>query len=787
VVLAGIGIIGWFYSMARNALPQLDGTLAVSGLAAPVTVTRDEHGVPTIAAATLEDLFFAQGYVTAQDRLWQMDILRRFAAGDLAEIIGPDVIAHDRQQRIFGLRVAARKAIEVASSEDRRYFAAYAKGVNAYLESHRTRLPLEFRILRYSPRPWMPEDSMLVAVQMVEDLSASPRTALTREKILARLGPELTADLYVNSSWHDHPPTMLPPGSAQGTGDGGESPVTESFARGRSASFPVATALLDSPPVIGSNNWVVSGAHTVSGKPLLSDDMHLGHQMPNLWYEAHLRSGNFDVAGVTLPGLPYVIVGHNQRIAWGCTNIGPTVEDAYVETFNAAGQYQTAEGWKTPEHRQEVIHVKGEPDVALDVMLTRHGPIVSQLQPGETRQLALRWTLYDGIHNPFLEVDAAQNWEQFRQALSTFDAPGQNFVYADVDGNIGYQAAAKVPIRATGDGSLPETGSDNAHEWIGYVPFDKLPSILNPPSGILATANSRITPDGYPYSISTEWQAPWRSERIYHVLESARKFSAPDMLALETDVRSEADRYFGERFVYAVDHSKSPSVRARQAADILRQWDGRMLADAAAPTIESVARGMLTRLLLEPKLGPAPPNAEESATALNWTSYRSGMQSVWLENVVSHQPARWLPPGYSDYNQLLAAAVEAAVDSSVAPPDLNAWHWGDFNPVEIENKVLQRIPILGRSTGPGVQPQSGSGFTVKAVTRTHGPSERMTVDLSDLDATTLNLVTGESGNFLSPHYMDQWNAWYQGYTFTLPFSESAVEKLRTHELQLEPR
>jgi penicillin G amidase len=787
VALAAIGIIGWFYSMARSALPQLDGTLGVSGLSAPVTVTRDGHGIPTIAAATLEDLFFAQGYVTAQDRLWQMDILRRFAAGDLAEIIGPAVLEHDRQQRIFGLRVAARKAIEVASTEDRRYLAAYAKGVNAYLESHRTRLPLEFRILRYTPRPWMPEDSMLVAVQMVEDLSASPRAALTREKILARLGPELTADLYVNSSWHDHPPTMLPPGAAQRTGDGGESPVTDPFAGERNPSFPGPETLPDSPPAIGSNNWVVSGAHTVSGKPLLSDDMHLGHQMPNLWYEAHLRSGNFDVAGVTLPGLPYVIVGHNQRIAWGCTNIGPTVEDAYVETFNALGQYQTAEGWRTPEHRPEVIHVKGEPDVVLDVILTRHGPIVSQLQPGETRQLALRWTLYDGIHDPFLEVDAAQNWEQFRQALSSFDAPGQNFVYADVDGNIGYQAAVKVPVRATGDGSLPENGSDNAHEWIGYVPFDKLPSILNPPSGILATANSRITSDGYPYSISTGWEAPWRSERIYHVLESGRKFTAPDMLALETDVRSEADRYFGERMVYAVDHAKSPSVRARQAADILRQWDGSMLAEAAAPTIESVARGMLTRLLLEPKLGPAPPNAQESGAALNWTSYRWGMQSVWLENVVSHQPARWLPPGYSDYNQLLAAAVEAAVEPSVAPPDLNAWHWGDFNPVEIENKVLQRIPILGRSTGPGVWPQSGSGFTVKGVTRTHGPSERMTVDLSNLDASTLNLVTGESGNFLSPHYMDQWNAWYQGYTFTLPFSESAVEKSRTHELRLEPQ
>ena len=249
LVLAALGIIGWFYSMARSALPQLDGTLGVSGLGAPVTVTRDAHGVPTIAAATLEDLFFAQGYVTAQDRLWQMDILRRFAAGDLAEIIGPDLIDHDRQQRILGLRVAARKAVEVASTEDRLYFAAYAKGVNAYLQSHRTRLPLEFRILGYSPRPWMPEDSMLVAVQMVEDLSASPRAALTREKILAQLGPELTADLYVNSSWHDRPPTVMPPGADQGTGDDGDSPVADSFARERNAPFPVPETLLDSPPV----------------------------------------------------------------------------------------------------------------------------------------------------------------------------------------------------------------------------------------------------------------------------------------------------------------------------------------------------------------------------------------------------------------------------------------------------------------------------------------------------------------------------------------------------------
>jgi penicillin amidase len=432
-----------------------------------------------------------------------------------------------------------------------------------------------------------------------------------------------------------------------------------------------------------------------------------------------------------------------------------------------------------------VIHVRGKPDIVLDVRVTRHGPIVSQLIPGESRQIALRWTLYDGIHNPFLEVDSAQNWDQFRRAFSAFDAPAQNVVYADVDGNIGYQATGKIPIRASGDGSLPENGSDDAHEWTGYVPFDKLPSICNPSSGILATANSRITPDGYGYSLSTEWEGPWRAARLYRVLESGRKFSTGDMLSLQTDIYSEPDRYFAEHFVYAVDHAKSPSARAKQSADILRQWDGRMTADSAAPTISSRARAQLARLLLEPKLGPVPKEAEQSDSTLNWTSYRWMMQSVWLENVVLHQPKRWLPDAYANYDELLTAAVEVALRD--APENLGSWRWGSVNAVEIQNPVLGRIPFLARWTGPGIQPQSGSGFTVKAVTRTHGPSERFTADMADLDQSTLNLVTGQSGNFLSPYYMDQWKNWYEGSTFALPFSKSAVEKAKAHRLILEPK
>lgn len=796
VVLIVAGAGAWLYSIARAALPQLDGALQVRGLLASVTVARDGHGFPTIVASNFDDLFFAQGYVTAQDRLFQMDGMRRYAAGELAEVVGEGQVEHDRQQRILGMRESARKNLALATAEGRAQLEAYARGVNAYIASHRDRLPIEFRLLGYAPKPWTPEDSLVIGAYMVQDLSSTPRHALTREKILAKLGPDLTADLYVNTSWRERPPTVSRPsldvnGPPQDDEDEEDDDSDSSVARllhVLSASpgltwFPNERLFDDDLRAIGSNNWVVSGAHTVSGKPLLSNDMHLGHQMPNLWYAAHLRCGQFDVAGVTLPGYPYVIAGHNQRIAWGFSNVGPTVEDVYVETFNAAGQYLTPEGWKQPELRQEVIHVKGKPDVTLEVQLTRHGPIVSELAPGETRHLALRWTLYDGIRNPFFAVDAAQNWVEFRRAFSQFDAPGQNVVYADVDGNIGYQATGKVPIRATGDGSLPEDGSNDAHEWIGYIPFDKLPKVYNPPSGIIATANSRISPDGYPNSISSEWEPPWRVERIYKVLESGKKFSAADMLALENDVYSELDRFVAERLVYAVDHAKSASARARSAADILRQWDGRMSASSAAPTIAVRSREELQRLLLEPKLGAAPAGI---TPALSWKSYGWMMETVWLDNVLQKQPKRWLPDSYSSYDELLAAAVDAAVREPDAPQDLNSWTWGAHNPVEIQNPVLGQVPLLKHWTGTGLQPQSGSEYTVKAVTGKTGPSERITDDLANLDQSTLNLVTGEAGNFLSPYYMDEWEAWYKGVSFPWPFSEQAVSATRTHELRLEP-
>jgi penicillin G amidase len=790
-VLAMILGLGWFYQATHSSLAQLDGTLAVPGLKAPVMVVRDGHGVPHLTAASLEDLFLAQGYVTAQDRLWQMDMTRRAAAGEMAEILpassapapavsrstsvarpSPGWVEYDKRQRILRLRAVSDRVAAQLSAQDRLFFEAYARGVNAYINQHPDNLPIEFRLLHYSPRAWTPADSVLVGIAMSQLLNPQYETEYWRAKIAEHLSPELVADLYPASSLRDHAP-------------GDDRPVTRNSRA--AAEHPAATdshsdfvSFLPAPPddcapcVPGSNNWVVSGAHTVTGKVMLSNDMHLPHRVPGVWYEVQLHSGDFNVEGFSLPGIPMVSVGHNQRIAWGFTNLNPDVQDLFIENFNDQGEYRTPGGWAKPETYHEIIHVRNQPDVALDVKVTRHGPIISELFPGETRKIALDWMIYDSrrISIPLFELDSAQNWEQFRQALSVFATPSQNVVYGDVDGNIGYQSMGFVPVRASGDGTVPVPGADGRHDWSGYLPFEKMPSVYNPPSGLIATANSKIAPEGYPYLLATQWFPPYRVERIYQVLQSGKKFSAADMLALQTDVTSDYDRFFAEHFADAVEHSSRSSERARRAAEILRGFDGRMVEESAAPTIEVNARKALWALLLEPKLGG------------DWEHYEWSEAAVALENIVRTQPARWLPPGVGNFNDLLAAAVENAVKD--APADLASWHYGDAFPVEINHPLLGSIPIVRSWAGPGRHPQSGGTYTVKQVGRTFGPSERMTVDFSNLDASTFNIVIGESGQIFSPYYMDQWPAWYGNTTFTLMYSDAAVEQAKSHQLRLEP-
>jgi len=801
LLLAFLGLDYWFYGAVKASLPQRDGTVKLAELSAPVIVTYDSLGVPNISASNLPDLFFAQGYVTAQDRLWQMDMTRRFASGDLAVILGPKYLKYDREQRILGLRQVAEETAAMMDSQEHARFDAYAAGVNAYIDQHRKTLPLEFRFLGYAPHVWTVEDSLLVGLSMTEFLNHGLyQDKLEKEKVLAKLGAEMTADLFVNTSWRDHPPgadssnienevpqetapaeeEQSPKASAAGINHDfakKSEPQTPRLRRATSAASAQDDGVeVDAQLRPGSNNWVVSGAHTVSGKPLLSNDMHLDLELPNVWYEAHLTAGDFDVAGVTLPGMPYVIVGHNQRIAWGFTNLGPNVEDVYIEKFNDNGEYLTPQGWVKPEHRQEIIRVKGEPEVRLDVETTRHGPIITALIPGEKRRLALKWTALDSanLNIPFFAVDQAKNWQEFQAAFARFGAPAQNVVYADVDGHIGYQATGFIPIRASGDGDVPEPGEDDAHEWTGFIPYEQLPSVFDPPSGVLATANGRITPDGYPYELSTEWMSPYRTQRLYKLLMAPKKFTPADMLTIQTDILSPFDRFCAERFVYAVDHTPQASQRAKQAADLMRTWDGTMATDSAAATIAVFSREKLKELLLQPRLGD------------DWKKYQSFMSPVWLENVLTHQPQRWLPPGYSSYDRLLAAAVEDAVNDASATSSLALWKWGRVHRTDITHPFWSHFPILKKGAGPGSLPLSGDTETIKQVAPHFGPSERLTVDFSDLDATTLDIVNGQSGNIFDQHYNDQWDAYYRGRTFQLPFSANAVQRAGVHHLRLEP-
>ncbi len=789
-LLTVLAAAGYVIAVAYRALPALDGAVQLAGLSAPVRVIRDAQGVPHITAANRRDLLFAQGYVTAQDRLWQMDALRRFAAGNLAEIFGPTFLAHDIGQRYLLLGPTASRAAAALPANDRADLEAYAAGVNAYIDSHRNNLPIEFRLLRYSPALWKPADSLLLGLHMSALLTNFWPYELQQERVTAKLGPELAADLYPTTSWRDHPPGSEstepdPPADPDDPDSDDGMQRTEyrsSRIMPRRQAVPSVAQLAAeieswSPQLTlpGSNNWVVSGAHTVTGKPLLSNDMHLPVQMPNLWYEAHLKSGDLNVVGFTLPGTPYVIVGHNQRIAWGFTNLGANVQDLFIETFNDKREYKTPEGWRKPATILEVVKVRGGKEVRLAIHVTRHGPIVSDLVPGEKRKLALGWTIYgvQGVPISFGALNAAQNWEQFREALSHFPGPGQNVVYADVDGHIGYQATGFIPLRRSGDGSLPVPGDTDEHEWTGYIPFDEMPRAFDPPAGIIATANGRTAPNGYPHVISTHWMSPHRTERIYKVLQSGKKFGAADMLGLQMDIYSDFDRYVADKLVYAVDHAKA-SPRARAAVDILRSWDGRVTADSAAPTIETAARIQTFRLLLQPKLGP------------QFREYDSWMASVALENILDRQPARWLPKPYANYNELLVAALEAALTTGNVPRKLEDWTWGKEQVLTVEHPILGRMRIVRRWAGPGKVPISGDGFTVKQMTPGLAPSERMSVDLSDLDRSTMNLVTGQSGQIFSPHYEDQWKAWYEGSTFVMPFSDAAVTAAKKHELALQP-
>lgn len=890
IALAVVAAI-WSRHAMRAALPQIDGTLTVSGLSAPVTITRDAQGVPSISASTVDDLLFAQGFVTAQDRLWQMDTLRRHAAGELAEILGSSLVEHDKKQRYLQLRAAADRAVRSLPPDQLHEFEVYARGVNAYIDSHRDRLPLEFRLLHYTPRPWTPRDSILVSMVMWQDLSTSFPEKLDRESLARHLPASLLTDLYPVGSWRDHPPAQ-PPADLTTPHDVEEIPLDKTQSRltpPASLANPhdllAVTAALSTSQCrdcrAGSNNWAVSGTHSASGMPLVSNDMHLGLRVPDIWYEAALHlnatpgiATPIDVTGFTLPGLPWILVGRNAHVAWSFTSLGGDVQDVRVEHLRGAGdnqQFEQPDGtWSPVEHRTEHIIVRGGHDVSLDVLTVSHvvgatmvpSPVISPLFPSERRTLSLAWTLYDpsSISEPFHAVDTAVDGASLVATFATFGGPSLNLVYGDDQGHIGYHAVGHIPIRGPAlqhpramqpfvlpppepsseedqDDEAAEQNSSNATAaqppleqpqpkpteqtpgpiplepkgnfsigspissvpvdsldasqiWSGYIPYNELPAVQNPTSGILATANARITTDDYPYAITNDWVDPYRVERIYRKLAAHAQWTPQQMLALETDQHSEFDLALAQRLAYAIDHSSNTarggdSTRLRQAADLLRTWRGEVSAGSPAAAIVAATHHDLWPALLAPQILAHDGGSRSDALAVAHL-YLWQESSTALEDLLTHTPAGWLPPGAGNWNDFLTTIVEQGLRDAHAPSDLSRWQYGAIHRIEIEHPLFNGHSIyrwlLGAPTGGGAQPIGGDSTTIDATGVTFGPSERFTADLSSPTATIANIVTGESGNLTSPWYLDQLQPWLHGTSFALPLENPHAD----HTLLLVP-
>jgi penicillin amidase len=878
VVAVAAGVF-WLRSAEKAALPTLDGDLHINGggtagLSAPVTVRRDQHGVPHIEAATEGDLFVAQGYVTAQDRLWQMDSFRRNANGDLAEILGSSLVKHDTAQRVLQFRRTAERVYANLPAADRQRLDDYARGVNLFIDQHRDALPAEFRLLHYTPKPWTGADSLSIGMMMVEMLDSHWDVKLAREEIAADLhNPKLEADLYPVGSWRDHPPTGTvvdlsqphpePPAKTDsndddddrsqasvaspgpGTGPrigpgidrGSRSPTlfAESAKRmghGANTAFedvsatiagatkfrapslrlfpgarvgnhepqsgftPVAhedfaalratLGLPDCPNCTpGSNNWVVAGSHTASGKPLLANDMHLPLTEPNIWFMADLAAPGFHAAGVTLPGVPFIIAGHNEHVAWGFTALYADVQDLYLENLDGKGNYQAGDGsWKPLAVDHEVIHVRGGKNVNLDVQFTAHGPLMGPLFKQQMHPFSLKWTLYDPTLNalPLYQMNTAANWSEFSAALRDWCWPTQNVVYSDDQGHIAYHAVGRVPLRPAGLQGLPihdAVGAPKPREWQGYIAFDQMPSSVDPPSGFLATANSRVTTESSPYPLSLEWVDPYRIQRIYKALQGRDKLTPPDMLAVQTDIYSEVDQEIGQRLAYAIDHTPAAAdPRLRQAADLMRSWDGKLTTDSAASSIVTKARSALWPMILEPKLG-------KDAADYRWSESDFAEEEIIMHGSPDGSNA-WLPPAYKNWDALLTDAVRKGMEDGKAPSDVAFWRYGSWHVVDIEHPLAAYLPIIGRIAGTGPQPLSGDTTTVKQVGRDFGPSQRFTMDWSNIDGSTEDIVLGESSDPYSPYFSDQWNDYYGGTTFALPFTPAAVTAATQHTLRLLP-
>ena len=793
--------IWWF---VYRPLPQLDGSMVVPGLHSQVTVERDNWGVPYIRAASVEDLAEAQGYVTAQDRLWQMDLLRRASRGQLSEVLGPATLKIDKDFRLLNFSRSADRDYAMISPGVRKVMEAYARGVNLYIQQHLTRLPIEFTLLNYKPQSWQPTDSLVIAGYMYRTLTDTREEEMGRAIVTAKVGPELAKDLYSPEASMDHfvvgDPHAGKDPRAQSDRDPDEDEdemdpedvlkaQRESNSSPAIAPVPDVTSLLASEVQfwlresqqeirhsLGSNNWVVNGEHTASGKPLLANDMHLELTLPPIWYEVHLTAPEWNVKGFALPGAPMVVVGHNDRIAWGFTNNGADVLDLYIETFNPANpdEYRVNGEWKKADVYDEVIKVKGAPDEHLKMLVTRHGPVVAQ--DGD-KGYAMRWTVLEpgALCDFYNWLGKAQNWGEFRETMKGIWGPGQNVVYADVDGNIGYILGARIPIRKKGHGEVPVPGDTDDYEWTGYIPFDQLPQVFNPESGLIVTANARVTGPNYKPYITDHWEEPYRTARIFDLLRDKRDLQPEDMLKIETDTYSYPHLFLAEQLVAAAKVAPPKDPRAQKLIQEAKNWNG--MADANSPVVSFLDATLFQTLdlILEPHLG-------KDTEAYHWR------RVAFLQRVLTERPARWLPADYKNYDELLSAAADQAVkqlEERTGDKDPDDWAWKKFNYLDMLHPI-GRDGLLKRLLSITDQPQSGTVWSPRAASRNHGPSERFVANLADWDKSIMLITGGESGQTGSEHYRDQFPYWFQGKAIYGPFSDAAEAKVKRHLLSLQP-
>ena len=797
--------LAWWF--VYRPLPQLDGSISLPGLQKEVKVERDHWGVPHIRAASVEDLAEAQGYVMAQDRLWQMDLLRRATRGQLSEILGEKTLQIDEDFRTLGLGRAADREATILQPEEGKILEAYARGVNRFIEQHESNLPLEFSSLRYKPQRWKVADTLAVSGYMYRTLTDTRGWKINRAIVTERAGAERAKDLFSSESSMDHfvvgDPNVLNDGSQRTATDPDEddddemqsdtvlkarlnAPANDAEPRDEARDLTASLAqsaeefLVESRSEIrqglGSNNWVVSGAHTATGKPLLANDTHLDLTMPSIWYEVHLTAPGWNVKGFALPGVPMAIIGHNERIAWGFTNNQADVQDLYIETFNPAspGEYRVKGSWVKAQVIDEPIRVKGRPDERFQVTVTRHGPIVHR--EGD-KGYAMRWTATEpgGLGNSYTWLGKARNWKEFRDAMKRVWGPGQNAVYADVEGNIGYIMAARVPFRKKGHSEVPVPGDTDDYEWTGYIPFDQLPQALNPESGLIATANARVVGPNYKPYLTDRWDDPYRAARIYDLLHDRHDLRVEDMLKVQTDTYSYPHAFLAEQLLVAAKTAKPKDARAQKLIEGLKDWNG--IADANSPAVSflEATQHAAVDLLLEPFLG-------KDTSVYQWR------RATFLQKILTDHPAKWLPKQYKNYDELLAAAADVAISELAEQSKserVRDWTWGRFNSLNMSHP-LGREGILRVFLSITNRPQSGTAYTLCRASKQLGPAMRFVANPANWDESILLVNSGESGQPGSSHYADQFSDWYEGKPTFAPFSDAAEAKATKHTLTLKP-